>query len=224
MVNKISPEVSKIKLTTRKRKAHKTFPQPTSKKRFVAVDNGGLVGYMAVTEGEMACANGNTEDIDICSETEANTEPGDDKIKEKVMNENEKGEQGKKSDQANDPAEEVEVEDATQRAVNEKILSALSEASKERSEMQEFMRNRIEEISATVKRVEEKANEINGIKEDVIAMKNNFEDMNKRVSDLANAGERVSKEIKEHFKRVEEEERGKRHKFLRRSNKMKSVL
>ena len=112
MVNKISPEVSKIKLTTRKRKAHKTFPQPTSKKRFVAVDNGGLVGYMAVTEGEMACANGNTEDIDIC-ETEANTEPGEDKVKEKVVNENEIGEQGKKSDQVNDPVEEVEMEDAT---------------------------------------------------------------------------------------------------------------
>ena len=151
MVNKISPEVSKIKTKTRKSKAPKTFPQPTNKKQFVAVDNGGLVGYVAVTEEEMACASGSTENIDLCSETETNTEPGNDKGKEKVVNENEKGEQLKKSDQENDSAEEVSMEDATQRAVNEKILSALSKASKERSEMQEFIKNRIEEISATVK-------------------------------------------------------------------------
>ena len=92
MVNKISPEISKVAKTTRKRKASRTFPQPTNKKRFVEVIDGGLLGYVAITEEEMACASGSTENIDLCSEKEANTEPGNDKGKEKVVNENEKGE------------------------------------------------------------------------------------------------------------------------------------
>ena len=138
MVNKISPEISKVAKTTRKRKASRTFPEPTNKKRFVEVIEGGLLGYIAITEEKMAGASGRTENIDLCSEKAANAEPGDDKGNEKVVNENEKGEQVKKSDQEIVTTEVVNVEDATasQAAVNEKILNALSKASKERSEMQ----------------------------------------------------------------------------------------
>ena len=209
MVNKTGPEVPKIAKTTRKRKSSRTYPEPANKKRFVEVIEGGLLGFVEITEGEMAGVSGVTEDIELSSDKTANAESASDKRNEKEVNESEKGEEVKKNDREVVTTEVVNVEAGTvsQAVMNEKILSALSKASNERSEMQEFMKVRIEEISATVKRVEEKADEINGIKEDVTAMKNDFKDISKRDSDLENAGDRITKEIKEHLKRVKEEER-----------------
>ena len=47
------------------------------------VIEGGLLGYVAITEEEMAGASGRTENIDLCSEKAANAEPGDEKGKQK---------------------------------------------------------------------------------------------------------------------------------------------
>ena len=114
----------------------------------------------------MAGASGLTEEINISSDKAADVETASDKKKEREVNKSEMIGEAKKNDLEDSPTEVVSVEDGpvTQASMNEKILSALGKASNERSKMKEFMKARIEEISATVKRVKEKADEINGIK------------------------------------------------------------
>ena len=114
MVNKVSLGDDKIILSTRKRKAPKSFPQSTCKRRFLAVDNGcGLEGYLPIEEGDMACADGNTDDISIVA-TEMNNESDDKSAKEKRVTEKEMGERGKNKEPVKDPTKDVEIQDKKQ--------------------------------------------------------------------------------------------------------------
>ena len=204
MVKKIRLGDDKIVLTTNKRKAPKSFSYPTSKRLFLTVDNGsGLEGYLPLDKSVMAGNSGtNTSSATANMESEAN-KTNENEMLDAALGENmrvpEKG-----------TVKDLEIHGLKQKEVNVIILNTLKDAIKERKEMSDYMKMRFENIESTVNRVEEKTKEINDIKEDVGTIKKNYEEMNKRVIELENSNAKTSHEIKEHFKRMEVEERGRR--------------